>query len=139
ESVTVGDRVYRLRRFAASPAGVCLDQKPCVRRNQAVFVGDVIADGPATRNGELALGRNVLVAFMTWHGYNYEDAIVLSERLVKEDVFTSLHFDEFACELRDNRAGEERFTAAVPGATARALRHLDEGGIVRVGARVLPG
>jgi DNA-directed RNA polymerase subunit beta len=135
----VVDRVYPLRKFAAA-SGVCLNQRPAVTVGQRVKAGDVIADGPATSGGELALGRNVLVAFMTWQGYNYEDAIVLSERLVRDDVFTSLHVEEFTCDLREGRAGEEeRFTADVPGVPPRALEHLDEGGLVRVGARVLPG
>ena len=137
--IAVGDRVHALRKFQVSTAGTCLNQKPIVAVGQQVRTGQVIADGPATREGELALGRNVLVAFMTWEGYNFEDAIVLSERLIHEDTFTSIHIEEFECELRDNRNGDEAFTNKVPGVGVRALAHLDEAGIVRVGAQVLPG
>jgi DNA-directed RNA polymerase subunit beta len=131
--------VHALRKFHVSGAGTCLNQKPIVKVGEAVVRGQVIADGPATQGGELALGRNVLVAFMTWEGYNFEDAIILSERLVCEDVFTSIHIEEFECEVRDNRAGEEMFTSRVPGVPPGSLSHLDSAGIVHVGARVLPG
>src|SRR5204862_994368 len=117
----------------------CLNQRPAVGPGERVRKGQAIADGPSLRRGELALGRNVLVAFMSWEGYNFEDAIVVSERLVREDVFTSLHLEELEADLRDNRLGEEEFTREVPGVPARALLNLDEAGLVRPGARVGPG
>ncbi len=137
--VVVGEREYRLRKFQPSAAGTCIIQKPLVRPGQSVAKDQVIADGPATQGGELALGRNVIVAFMTWEGYNFEDAILISERLVREDVFTSIHIEELETLLRDNRGGEEMFTNRVPNVPAHALRHLDDSGVVRVGSHVLPG
>src|SRR5205823_1567541 len=126
-------------KFTALNGGTCQNQKPLVKPGERVKAGQVIADGAATRNGELALGRNVLVAFMPWEGYNFEDAIILSERLVERDVFTSLHIEEYEADLRDNRQGDEELTARVPGVPARALLNLDENGVVRPGTRVLPG
>src|SRR5262249_42972585 len=115
------------------------NQRPTVRPGDRVSAGQVIADGPATRDGELALGRNVLAAFMSWEGYNFEDAIIVSERLVKEDVFTSIHIEELEIDRRKVRNAEAEFTADVPGVPARLRAHLDEHGVARVGSHVLPG
>jgi DNA-directed RNA polymerase subunit beta len=139
ERVVVAGHGHTLRKFQTSTAGTCLNQKPIVRPGQAVRAGQVIADGPATQGGELALGRNVVVAFMTWEGCNFEDAIVLSERLVREETFTSIHIEEFTCDLRDNRLGDEVFTNRVPGVPRRLLAQLHDNGLIRVGAHVLPG
>ncbi|MGI9952821.1 DNA-directed RNA polymerase subunit beta [Moorellaceae bacterium AZ2] len=130
---------YRLQKFIRSNQGTCINQKPIVRKGQRVEVGEVIADGPSTENGELALGRNVLVAFMTWEGYNYEDAILISERLVKDDVFTSIHIEEYECEARDTKLGPEEITRDIPNVGEDVLKDLDERGIIRVGAEVRPG
>jgi DNA-directed RNA polymerase subunit beta len=137
--VRVGEQDYPLRKFALLAGGACQNQRPAVRLGEEVRQGQVIADGAATRGGELALGRNVLVAFMPWEGYNFEDAVVLSERLVQTDAFTSVHLEEYEVELRDNRHGQEEFTPRPPGVPSWALRHLDGRGLVRPGARVLPG
>ncbi|MDN5348207.1 MAG: DNA-directed polymerase subunit beta [Clostridia bacterium] len=131
--------VYRLQKFARSNQGTCINQKPVVRKGQRVNAGDLIADGPSTDNGELALGRNVLVAFMTWEGYNYEDAILISERLVKDDVFTSIHIEEYECDARDTKLGPEEITRDIPNVGEDVLKDLDERGIIRVGAEVRPG
>ncbi|HBT46515.1 MAG TPA: DNA-directed RNA polymerase subunit beta [Peptococcaceae bacterium] len=130
---------YRLQKFVRSNQGTCINQKPIVRKGQRVEAGEVIADGPSTENGELALGRNVLVAFMTWEGYNYEDAILISERLVKDDVFTSIHIEEYECEARDTKLGPEEITRDIPNVGEDVLKDLDERGIIRVGAEVRPG
>jgi len=130
---------YELKKFKGLNERTCLNQKPLVRVGDRVKKGQIIADGPATRNGELALGKNVLVAFMTFDGYNYEDAIVISERLVKEDVFTSIHIEEYEVEVRETRLGREEFTRDIPNVSEKALRNLDENGIVRIGTRVGPG
>ncbi len=134
--IQVGDEVYRLRKFVGLNERTCLNQKPIVREGDKVEKGQVIADGAATSRGELALGRNVIVAFMTFDGYNFEDAVVISERLVKEDYFTSIHIDEFDTEIRETKLGKEEFTRDIPNVADRALRNLDEGGVVRVGTRV---
>lgn len=131
--------VYRLQKFVRSNQGTCINQKPIVRKGQRVEKGEVIADGPSTENGELALGRNVLVAFMTWEGYNYEDAILISERLVKDDVFTSIHIEEYECEARDTKLGPEEITRDIPNVGEDVLKDLDERGIIRIGAEVRPG
>ncbi|MGB9860041.1 MAG: DNA-directed RNA polymerase subunit beta, partial [Moorellaceae bacterium] len=131
--------VYRLQKFVRSNQGTCINQKPIVRKGQRVERGEVIADGPSTENGELALGRNVLVAFMTWEGYNYEDAILISERLVKDDVFTSIHIEEYECEARDTKLGPEEITRDIPNVGEDVLKDLDERGIIRIGAEVRPG
>lgn len=131
-----GSKVYHLRRFSRSNQGTCLDHRPIVRAGDKVRKGQVIADGPATRQGELALGRNVLVAFMPWGGYNFEDAIILSERLVKEDVYTSIHIEEHETEARDTKLGPEEITRETPNASDEMLKNLDEEGIVCVGAQV---
>ncbi|MGB9921082.1 MAG: DNA-directed RNA polymerase subunit beta [Moorellales bacterium] len=130
---------YKLLKFVRSNQGTCINQKPMVRKGQRVKIGDVIADGPSTANGELALGRNVLVAFMSWEGYNYEDAILISERLVREDVFTSIHIEEYECEARDTKLGPEEITRDIPNVGEEVLKDLDERGIIRVGAEVRPG
>ncbi len=139
DRIVVGDREYRLRKFVGLSERTCLNQKPVVRIGQSVRRGQVIADGPATAGGELALGRNVLVAFMPWDGYNFEDAILVSESLVREDKFTSIHIEEFEVEIRETKLGREEFTRDIPNVSERALRNLDEEGIVRVGTRVKPG
>ncbi len=130
---------YKLTKFARSNQGTCINQKPLVRRGQRVEKGEVIADGPSTDNGELALGRNVLVAFMPWEGYNYEDAVLISEKLVKEDVFTSIHIEEYECAARDTKLGPEEITRDIPNVGDDVLKDLDENGIIRIGAEVRPG
>ncbi|KAA3608238.1 MAG: DNA-directed RNA polymerase subunit beta [Planctomycetota bacterium] len=129
---------YELRKFQGLNERTCLNQKPLVKTGQKVKRGEVIADGAGTHHGELALGKNLLVAFMSWEGYNYEDAIVVSERLVKEDVFTSIHIEEYEAEIRETTLGKEEFTRDIPNAGERALRNLDDNGIVRIGTRVGP-
>ncbi|MCS7064367.1 MAG: DNA-directed RNA polymerase subunit beta [Methylacidiphilales bacterium] len=134
-----GIYIYDLKKFMRSNAGTCYNQKPIVRRGDKVNKGDVIADGPCTDNGELALGRNVLVAFMPWNGYNFEDAILISERIVKEDVYTSIHIEEFEISARDTKLGPEEITRDIPGVGDEALKNLDIDGVIRVGAEVKPG
>ena len=131
--------VYPLRKFMRSNAGTCINQKPLVIAGQKIKNGQIIADGPNTEDGELALGRNVLVAFMPWNGYNFEDAIVISERLVKQDVYTSIHISEFEVAARDTKLGPEEITRDIPNVGEEALKNLDHDGIVRVGAEVRPG
>src|SRR5690606_859562 len=130
---------YRLRKFEGLNERTCLNQRPLVMPGDQVEKGQIIADGAATDNGVLALGKNLTVAFMPWDGYNYEDAILLSENLVKDDVYTSIHIDEFEIEIRETKLGREEFTRDIPNVSERALRHLDETGIVRVGTRVRAG
>ena len=137
--VEIDGRRYPLRKFMGLNERTCLNQKPIVSMGQRVTRGQVLCDSAATRNGELALGRNVLVAFMSWEGYNFEDAIILSERLVKADVYTSIHIDEFDVEIRETKLGKEEFTRDIPNVSEKALRHLDESGIVQIGTRVQPG
>ncbi|MDD5269714.1 MAG: DNA-directed RNA polymerase subunit beta [Candidatus Omnitrophica bacterium] len=139
DEVTIGDKTYRLRKFMRSNADTCVNQTPIVKLGQKVKKGEVIADGPGTDQGELALGKNVLVAFMPWRGYNFEDAIIISEKLVKEDLYTSLHIEEFESEARDTRLGNEEVTRDIPNVSEDALKNLDEHGIVRIGAEVEPG
>ncbi|MCC8020717.1 MAG: DNA-directed RNA polymerase subunit beta [Akkermansia sp.] len=134
-----GVHVYALRKFMRSNAGTCINQKPIVERGQKIKAGDVIADGPNTDQGELALGRNVLVAFMPWNGYNFEDAIIISERLVQQDSFTSIHIDEFEEKARDTKLGPEEITRDIPGVGDEALKNLGSDGVVRIGAEVKPG
>ena len=131
--------VYELRKFMRSNAGTCINQKPIVRKGDKVAKGQVIADGPNTENGELALGRNVLVAFMPWNGYNFEDAILISEKVVKEDIYTSIHIDEFEIGARDTKLGPEEITRDIPNVSEEALRNLGPDGVIRVGAEVKPG
>jgi DNA-directed RNA polymerase subunit beta len=130
---------YVLRKFVGLNERTCLNQKPIVKKGQRVKKGQIIADGAAVLQGELALGRNVLVAFMTFDGYNFEDAIVISQRLVKDDTFTSIHIEEYDVEIRETKLGREEFTRDIPNVSERALANLDENGIVRVGTRVGPG
>jgi DNA-directed RNA polymerase subunit beta len=137
--IVVGDDVYKLRKYEALNERTCQTQTPIVKLGQKVKAGEVLADGAATKNGVLALGKNVTVAFMPWDGYNYEDAILLSENLVKDDVYTSIHIDEFEIEIRETKLGREEFSRDIPNVSEKALRHLDETGIVRVGTRVKPG
>ena len=129
---------YPLLKFIRSNQGTCYNQRPIVRSGERVEADTIIADGPSTENGELALGRNVLVAFMPWEGYNYEDAILISERLVKDDVFTSIHIEEYECEARDTKLGPEEITRDIPNVSEDMLKNLDEQGVIRVGAEVRP-
>ena len=135
----VGADIYQLTKFKRSNQNTCISQKPIVAQGQRVKKGDVLADGPCTDMGELALGRNVLVAFMPWRGYNFEDAIVVSEKLVKEDYYTSIHIEEFEIEARDTKLGPEEITRDIPNIAETFLRNLDESGIIRIGATVKPG
>ncbi len=130
---------YKLRKFKRTNGGTCINQKPIVVKGEKVKAGDVIADGPSTQNGEMALGKNVIIAFTTWEGYNYEDAILLSERLVKEDVYTSIHIEEYECDCRDTKLGPEEITRDIPNVGEDGLKDLDENGIIRIGAEVRPG
>src|SRR5206468_2617121 len=132
-------RTYRLLKFRRSNQGTCITQKPIARTGERVKRGQVIADGPSTDSGELALGKNLLVAFMPWEGHNYEDAIVLSERLVKDDVLTSIHIEEHEVDARDTKLGPEEITRDIPNVSEEILKDLDERGIVRIGAEVNPG
>jgi DNA-directed RNA polymerase subunit beta len=135
----VGADIYQLTKFKRSNQNTCISQKPIVAQGQKVRKGDVLADGPCTEAGELALGRNVLVAFMPWRGYNFEDAIVVSEKLVKEDYYTSIHIEEFEIEARDTKLGPEEITRDIPNIAESFLKNLDESGIIRIGATVKPG
>ncbi|HUG94387.1 MAG TPA: DNA-directed RNA polymerase subunit beta, partial [Planctomycetaceae bacterium] len=137
--IEIDGRRHPLRKFVGLNERTCLNQDPVVRVGERVKKGQLLCDSAATKDGELALGRNVLVAFMSWEGYNFEDAIILSERLVKEDVYTSIHIDEFDVEIRETKLGREEFTRDIPNVSEKALRHLDEDGIVQVGTRVQPG
>jgi len=131
--------IYNLTKYKRSNQNTCITQQPLVKKGQRVQAGEVIADGPATDQGELALGRNVLVAFMPWGGYNFEDAILVSERLVKEDRYTSIHIEEFEVQARDTKLGKEEITRDIPNVSEEALKDLDESGIVRIGAKVRAG
>jgi len=135
----VEDDVYKLTKFRRSNQDTCIDYRPVVKLGDFVKSGDVLADGPAVENGELALGYNVLVAFMPWRGYNFEDAIILSERLVKDDIFTSIHIEEFELQVRDTKRGSEEITREIPNVSEEALLNLDENGIVRPGAEIEAG
>jgi DNA-directed RNA polymerase subunit beta len=134
-----GVDIYTLMKFQRSNQNTCINQRPLVKVGDVVHAGDIIADGPSTEFGELALGRNVLVAFMPWNGYNYEDSILISERIVKDDVFTSIHIEEFEVMARDTKLGPEDITRDIPNVGEEALRNLDEAGIVYIGAEVEPG
>jgi DNA-directed RNA polymerase subunit beta len=135
----VGADIYQMTKFKRSNQNTCINQKPIVHVGQEVRKGDVLADGPCTESGELALGRNVLVAFMPWRGYNFEDAIIVSEKLVKEDYYTSIHIEEFEIEARDTKLGPEEITRDIPNISESFLRNLDDSGIIRIGATVKPG
>ena len=132
----VGSDIYQLTKFKRSNQNTCINQKPIVRKGDRVLKGEVIADGPCTEQGELGLGRNVLVAFMPWRGYNFEDAILISEKLVREDYYTSIHIEEFEIEARDTKLGPEEITRDIPNVSEHALRDLDESGIIRIGAKI---
>ncbi|MBQ9832770.1 MAG: DNA-directed RNA polymerase subunit beta [Clostridia bacterium] len=134
-----GDHVYRIIKFKRSNQGTCINQRPIVEVGEKVTKGQVIADGASTSNGEIALGRNILIGFMTWEGYNYEDAVLISEKLVKEDVYTSIHIEEHETEARDTKLGEEEITRDIPNVGEDALANLDERGIIRIGAEVRSG
>ena len=138
KSISVGTIEYGLTKFGRTNADTCVNQRPLVKIGDKVKAGDVLADGAATDGGELALGRNILVAFMPWRGYNFEDAIILSERLVKDDVFTSIHIEEFEVEARETKLGPEEITRDIPNISEEILRNLDDNGIVRIGAEVRP-
>src|SRR5437879_4678962 len=135
----VGADIYSLTKFKRSNQNTCINQKPIVRKGERVVKGQVLADGPCTERGELALGRNVLVGFMPWRGYNFEDAILVSERLVKDDYYTSIHIEEFEIEARDTKLGPEEITRDIPNVSESFLKDLDEAGIIRIGAYVKPG
>ncbi len=134
-----GIYVYMLRKFGRSNAGTCINQRPLVSRGQKIKKGDVIADGPCTDQGELAIGKNMLVAFMPWNGYNFEDAIVISRRVSREDIYTSIHIEDFEVQARDTKLGPEEITRDIPNVGDEALKNLDQDGVVRVGAEVKPG
>ena len=133
------DRIYRLVKFKRSNQGNCVNQRPIVSKGERVKAGDVIADGPATKNGEIALGKNALIGFMTWEGYNYEDAVLINEKLVYNDVYTSIHIEEYELECRETKLGPEEITRDIPNLSDDALKDLDERGIVRIGAEVHSG
>lgn len=134
-----GRREYKVRKFQRSNAGTSINQIPIVKRGERIEPGDILADGPSMQNGELALGQNVTIAFMTWYGYNYEDAIIMSERLVRDDVYTSIHIEEYDIDCRDTKLGPEEITRDIPNVSENACRHLDSRGIVMVGAEVNEG
>src|SRR6185437_10722692 len=132
-------QTYRLHKFRRSNQGTCTNQKPIVDEGARVEVGQVLADGPCTENGEMALGKNLLVAIMPWEGHNYEDAIILSQRLVQDDVLTSIHIEEHEIDARDTKLGAEEITRDIPNVSEEVLADLDERGIIRIGAEVQPG
>src|SRR5919199_2787719 len=134
-----GVDIYTLMKFQRSNQNTCINQRPLVKVGDTVEAGETIADGPSTQFGELALGRNVLVAFMPWNGYNYEDSILISERIVKDDVFTSIHIEEFEVMARDTKLGPEDITRDIPNLGDEALKNLGPDGVIRVGAEVKPG
>ena len=131
--------VYKLLKYIRSNQGTCINQRPIVRKGDVLEKGDVMADGPSTDNGEIALGKNILIGFMTWEGYNYEDAILISEKLVKDDVFTSIHIEEYESEARDTKLGPEEITRDIPNVSEESLKDLDDRGIIRIGAEVRSG
>ncbi|MCR4315388.1 MAG: DNA-directed RNA polymerase subunit beta [Planctomycetes bacterium] len=139
QKIVIADKNYHLRKFVGLNERTCLNQKPIVSVGQKVKRGEIIADGAGTSQGELSLGKNILVAFMPWDGYNFEDAIVVSERLLVDDVYTSLHIDSFEIEIRETKLGREEFTRDIPNVSDKALKNLDENGIVRIGTKVRPG
>ena len=130
---------HKLIKFARSNQSCCINYRPIVKEGERVKRNDIIADGPAMDNGELALGKNILIGFMTWEGYNYEDAVLISEELVKNDVFTSIHVEEYECEARDTKLGPEEITRDIPNVSEDTLKDLDEQGIIRIGAEVHAG
>ena len=130
---------YRVPKFRRTNQNMTIDLRPICEKGQRVKAGDILTEGYSTENGELALGRNLLVAYMPWKGYNYEDAIVLNERVVRDDILTSVHVEEFALEVRETKRGVEELTSDIPNVSEEATKDLDENGIIRVGAQVLPG
>ena len=134
-----GVDIYNLVKYQRSNQNTCINQRPIVVKGERVKAGDVLADGPSTDMGELALGRNVLVAFMPWGGYNFEDSILISERVVRDDLFTSVHIEEFECIARDTKLGPEEITRDIPNVGEEALKDLDSSGIIRIGAEARPG
>ncbi len=132
-------RIYRLTKFIKTNQETCINLKPAVKKGQKVKKGDFLTEGYATQNGELALGKNLKVAFMPWKGYNFEDAIVISERVVREDLFTSVHISEYELEVRDTKLGEEELTPDIPNVSEEATKDLDENGIIRIGAQIKEG
>ena len=134
-----GVDIYKLLKFKRSNQGTCINQRPIVSMGEEVEKGQVIADGPSTNEGEISLGKDVLVGFMTWEGYNYEDAILISEKLVRDDVYTSIHIEEYEAEARDTKLGPEEITRDIPNVGEDALKDLDERGIIRIGAEVRAG
>ncbi|MBK1876736.1 DNA-directed RNA polymerase subunit beta [Pelagicoccus mobilis] len=137
--VKAGIHVYELRKFMRSNAGTCFNQKPIVAKGQPIKKDQIIADGPCTQNGELAIGKNILVAFMPWNGYNFEDAILISEKVLKDDIYTSIHISEFEVTARDTKLGPEEITRDIPNVGEEALKHLNHDGVIRIGAEVKPG
>ncbi|MHC4841334.1 MAG: DNA-directed RNA polymerase subunit beta [Planctomycetota bacterium] len=137
--IVIGDEIYSLRKFVGLNERTCLNQIPVIREGDKVKKGDIIADGAATHYGELSLGKNILIAFMPWDGYNFEDAILVSEQLLHNDTFTSIHIDEFEVEIRETKLGREEFTAEIPHVGERQRKNLDEGGVIQVGTKVGPG
>jgi DNA-directed RNA polymerase subunit beta len=131
--------IHNLAKFIRSNQNTCFNHRPIVKKGERVFAGDIIADGPATDHGELALGKNVTVAFMPWGGYNFEDSILVSERLVRDGVYTSVHIEEFEVVARDTKLGKEEITRDIPNVGEEALKNLDESGIIRLGAEVVQG
>jgi len=138
-SITIGKKTYHLNKFLRTNANTCLNQRPLVKLGEQVQIGEVIADGTSTKNGELALGKNLLCAFMPWRGYNFEDAILISDRVLKEDLFTSIHVEKFEIEATETRLGNEEITRDIPNVSEESLRNLDETGIIRMGAEVISG
>ena len=139
ESMESNVDIYSLLKYQRSNQNTCINQRPLVAVGDIVNAGDIIADGPSTDLGELALGRNVLVAFMPWNGYNFEDSILISERIVRDDVFTSIHIEEYEIMARDTKLGQEEITRDIPNVGEETLKNLDEAGIVYIGAEVNPG
>ena len=139
DALDTGVDIYNMVKYRRSNQDTCINQHPIVRPGEKIAAGEIIADGPSTEMAELALGQNVLVAFMPWHGYNFEDSILLSENLVKDDIFTSIHIQEFECVARDTKLGKEEITRDIPNVGEEALKNLDESGIIRIGAEVVPG
>ena len=131
--------VYPMIKFMRSNQSTCVNQRPIVYRGDRVEAGQTLADGMATDGGELALGHNVLVAFVAWEGYNHEDAVLISERLLKDDLYTSIHIEEYECDARDTKLGDEEITRELPSVSEEAIKNLDEDGIIRIGADVRPG
>ena len=135
----MGEKTYHLTKFLRSNQSTCINQRPIVNLGERVTKGVVLADGPSTSNGEVALGKNALIGFMTWEGYNYEDAVLLNERLVREDYYTSIHLEEYELDARDTKLGPEEITRDIPNVGEDALKDLDERGIIRIGAEVGAG